>query len=207
MNRGDSISRLSACVALAATALLTINPADADSSGGTRICDGRYALCSSARCQPIDGDPTHVQCSCEGPLNGLNIGDSSCQSRTDRLTSTFSLWDITATRHKPAKRPVSSTGANANKWAFCLDAPCSADKGGVSCKCLLNAASDYTIFSSSCPTDDKALHAACAEIWSSASQAELMSGYSQLTPFYGNRPNLAYCPPIQSDSPAVKGKN
>ena len=199
--------RLSGYAVVAATALLTTNPAAADSSGGTRICEGPYALCSSAKCQPIGGDPAHVKCACEGPLNGLNIGDSSCQSRTDRLTSTFSLWDITATRRKPAKRSISCTGDNANKWAFCLDAPCGVENGAVACTCRLGPASDYIILTGGCPADDKALRAACAQIWSSASQAELMSGYSQLTPFYGDPPKIAYCPPAASASPASRAKN
>jgi hypothetical protein len=166
----------------------------ADTSGGQRICDGPYALCSSARCQTVSGDPAHVICSCEGPLQGLNIGNSSCQSRTDRLTSTFSLRDPTPTGGKPAKPSLACTGANAGKWAFCLDAPCSVDKGTVSCRCSLKPASDYYTFTSVCPTDAPALRATCAEIWSAASQAELQSGFSQLTPFYGNPPKLTYCP-------------
>ena len=185
-------------------ALPAARPALADNSGGSRICEGRYALCSSAQCQPIAGDPAHVQCSCEGPLSGLNIGDSSCEAREDHLTSTFSLWDLTASGHKSAKTSISCIGANANKWAFCLDAPCSADKGAVSRKCQLSPASDYIILTSACPTGDNALHTACAKIWSSASQAELMSGYSQLAPFYGRPPKIAYCPAV---GPAVPAKN
>ena len=143
-----------------------------------------------------------MKCSCEGPLNGLSIGDSSCGSREDRLTSTFSLWDLTATRRKPAKTTISCNGENANKWAFCLDARCSADKGGVSCKRQPVPASDYIILTSARPADGKALHAACAQVWSSASQAELMSGYSQLAPFYGAPPKIAYRPAIGPGSPA-----
>jgi Tfp pilus assembly protein PilX len=114
------------------------------------------------------------------------------------------LWDLTATRHKPARTSISCTGANANTLAFCLDAPCSANKGAVSCKCQLSPASDYIVLTSSCPTGDKGLHAACAQIWSSASQAELMSGYSPLAPFYGRPPKIAYWPAI---SPARPAKN
>jgi len=150
-------------------------------------------LCSSARCQPIAGDPIHVQCASE--------------ARAGKLTSTFSLWDLTATRHKPAKTPVSCTGANANAWAFCLDASCVAEKGGMSCTCKLSPASDYTIFASACPSDDKALHVACSQIWSSASGAELMSGYSQLAPYYGNPPKLAYCPPVTPENATTKAKD
>ena len=114
--------------------------------GGQRVCDGPYALCSSAKCQAIDGDPHHVKCTCEGPLQGLNIANSTCQARTNALTSTFSLWDPTATNLKPAKSSLACTGKNAGKWAFCLDAPCSVENGTVSCRCQLRPASDYYTF-------------------------------------------------------------
>jgi hypothetical protein len=198
------LTRLTAAAVAVVMAMFVSDLAYGDNSGGSRICDGRYALCSSAECKPIDGDPTHVKCACEGPLNGLNIADSSCQARTNILTSTFSLWDITATSQKPAKTVMNCTGENANKWAFCLDAPCKQEGSGVSCTCQLNARSDYVIFTSACATNDKALRAACAKTWSSASQPELMSGYSQLAPFYGNPPKLAYCPAIGSPSGAAK---
>ncbi len=84
--------RLLACAALVVTILLPITARSADTSGGPRVCDGPYALCSSAKCQAVGGDPSHVKCTCEGPLQGLNIANSSCRARTDRLTSTFSLW-------------------------------------------------------------------------------------------------------------------
>jgi hypothetical protein len=186
--------QLFVCTALVATALLPRIARGADTSGGQRICDGPYALCSSAKCQTIDGDPSHVQCVCVGPLQGLNIADSTCQARTDQLTSTFSLWDPTATDHKPAKASLACTGSNAGKWAFCLDAPCSVEDGAVSCRCQLNPPSDYYTITDACPTDGTALRTACAEIWSAATQAELSSGFSQLAPFYGNPPKLSYCP-------------
>jgi len=179
---------------MVASVLLWTAARAADTSGGQRICDGPYALCSSARCTGIDGDPGHVLCRCEGPLQGLNIGNSSCQARTGRLTSTFSLWDATAAGHKPAKSSLACTGGNAGKWAFCLDAPCELDRGTLSCRCELKPASDYYTFTNACPTDADALRSACAETWSAASQAELNSGFSQLTPFYGNPPKLTYCP-------------
>src|SRR5271163_2670952 len=88
--------------------------------------------------------------------------------------------------------------------AFCLDAPCSVEKGTVSCQCQLNPASDYYTFINVCPVDGTSLRAACAEIWSAASQAELLSGFWQLTPFYGNPPKLAYCPANTAGSPAAR---
>jgi len=196
--------RLLTYAAVVVTILLPIAARGADTSGGQRICDGPYALCSSAKCQAIDGDPSNVKCTCEGPLQGLNIANSSCQARTNQLTSTFSLWDPTATKHKPAKSSLACTGSNARRWAFCLDAPCSVEKGAVSCRCQLKPASDYYTFINVCPLDGTPLRAACAEIWSAASKAELLSGFSQLAPFYGNPPKLAYCRVNTAGSPAER---
>lgn len=185
---------LVAMTIFAAAAPLWADAPRADTSGGQRICDGQYALCSSAQCHPTAGDPGHVTCSCEGPWRGLNIANSACEAREDHLTSTFSLRDPAGSAHQAPKKSLACVGENAGKWAFCLDAPCTAGAGGVSCKCELSAASDYYTFTSACPTDGKALRAACSLIWSAASKAELLSGYSQLAPFYGHPPELAYCP-------------
>lgn len=181
--------------ALIFAALLCL-PAFADSSGGQQICEGSYALCSSAACSKDESDPTKVSCICEGPLQGLNVGDSTCQQRAAQLTSTFSLWDLTATATKPAKSSLGCTGANAGEWAFCLDAPCTVTDGVVSCTCSLSTASDYYTFTDSCPTDAAAQTAQCGKLWSAALQAELLSGYSQLWSFYADIPELVYCPAL-----------
>ena len=55
--------------------MLSCAPVRADTSGGQVICLGRYALCSSAQCQPIAGDKTNVKCDCELPPEGLNIAN------------------------------------------------------------------------------------------------------------------------------------
>ena len=62
MRANQRLLRLLACATLVVTILLPISARSADTSGGQRICDGPYALCSSAKCQAIDGDPGHVKC-------------------------------------------------------------------------------------------------------------------------------------------------
>ena len=165
-----------------------------DSSGGQVTCLGRYALCSSAQCSPIENDKDSVRCDCEVPPEGLNIGNSTCQERARNLTSTFSLWDLTPTRDKKAKRSLGCTGDNAGPWAFCLDAPCTIDGGRAACVCKLMTRADYYTFTKDCPTTDAARAETCGKIWSGALKAELLSGYSQLWSFYAEIPDLAYCP-------------
>jgi hypothetical protein len=171
--------------------------ARADTSGGQQICDGPYALCSSAQCQPIVGDPTKVTCSCEGPLRGQNIANSACAARERSLTSTFSLWDPTTTPTKPAKPVLGCLGGSANQWAFCLDAPCTVENGKTTCQCALKPASDAYVFASACPTDAASLKDACGKIWSAASKAELESGYSQLKAVSSPAPEMTYCPALK----------
>ncbi len=181
-------------VGLFGLVLLTSGAVLADGSGGQVICLGRYALCSSAQCKPIGTDKQNVQCDCEMPPEGLNIGNSTCLSRARNLTSTFSLWDLTATKDKKAKPSLACTGDKAGAWAFCLDAPCTVANGRATCTCKLMPRSDYYTFISSCPSSDAEHRAACGKIWSGANKAELMSGYSQLWSYYADFPDLVYCP-------------
>lgn len=180
-------------IAAAIALLVLATETRADSSGGQVICLGRYALCSSAQCTPIADDKEHVSCACEVPPEGLNIGDSTCQQRAQTLTSTFSLWDLTATKDKKAKHAMACTGDHAGAWAFCLDAPCVEKDGRATCTCKLMPKSDYYTFIRDCPSFDTTLAETCSKIWSGALQAELLSGYSQLWSFYADIPKLQYC--------------
>jgi len=190
--RGLRCLRLGLLAAVVATAGGT---AAADESGGQTICLGRYALCSSAECHPIENEPESVRCDCEVPPEGLNVGNSSCQSRAASLTSTFSLWDLTATETKAAKRSLACTGELGGPWAFCLDARCTeTDAGGAECTCDLRPASDYYTFTDRCPETEAERRESCGKIWSAALQTELLSGYTQLWSFYADIPELEYCP-------------
>lgn len=70
---------------------------DATGAGGQTVCFGAYALCSSAPCADDPLQSGKVVCDCEIPPDGLNAGNSTCESRGQQLTSTFPLWDITKT--------------------------------------------------------------------------------------------------------------
>ena len=160
--------------------------------GGMQVCDGRYALCSSALCTPsgknADGEDV-AACVCEPPLEGLNIGESSCQQRASALTSTFSLWDLTQTATKPAKSVLVCEGDNANAWTYCLDAPCEVIDGKTICTCPIVASSDYYTFGGNCDTEN-----ACDKLWSAATLPALLGGYGELWPFEADIPKLQYCP-------------
>lgn len=184
------------CVALVpmlAAALIAF-AAQADSAGESTICRGRYALCSSAQCRPLRGDKDHAVCRCEGPLRGPNIGDSPCAAREATITSTFSLADLISRHGHAAKTPLHCAGSDMNRWASCLDAPCTGIKGGVACKCKLQPISAFTVFSAGCLSDPDKVHALCAKIWSSASDNEFENLYRQLRPLHSDAPKLGFCP-------------
>jgi hypothetical protein len=175
-------------------AALAAFAARADSAGGSTICHGRYALCSSAQCRPLKGDKDHVVCRCEGPLHGANIGDSPCAVRDTNIISTFSLADLIPARGHAAKTPMHCAGSDMNRWASCLDAACRPVKGGVACTCKLQAISAFTVLGAGCPSDPDKLHALCAKIWSSATDDDFAAGYAKLKPLSAYAPKLAYCP-------------
>ena len=101
--KGFPLAWLRSIVILVGLLTLAAQSGHAVDSGGQIICEGRYALCSSAQCKPIPGSSSEVNCACEGPVDGLNIANSSCNARTDMLTSTFSLHDPSITGRKAAK--------------------------------------------------------------------------------------------------------
>lgn len=170
--------------------MLTMAFSTAHAQDQNIICLGQYALCSSALCQPDEDGDGMVNCACEGPLEGLNLGaKSSCQQRGNELISTFSLWDLTATRSKPAKSVLVCEGEHQNAWAFCLDSPCRIVDGEVICSCTLAEKSDYYTFAGNCETEQ-----ACQKLWSAAALPDLLGGYSALWEFEADIPKLQYCP-------------
>jgi hypothetical protein len=91
-----------------AKALLTI-------ADNATFCDGTYALCIKAPCDPKANSNNEVQCACVMET-GWNMGPNSCADRKKNLTSTYSnLFN-----------PNSATVTCPSKinWAWCYGAPC-----------------------------------------------------------------------------------
>jgi hypothetical protein len=154
---------------------------------------------------PSSEDPLQsgtVVCDCEIPPEGWNVGNSTCESRGQKLTSTFSLWDITKTPTKPAKRSLACEGANANAWAFCLDSPCeNTESGAARCSCTLAKASEFYTLGGGCDVAQRKAPTTPPgrtrpyKYWSGASLTEFLSGYGQLWVFYEQIPKLNFCQP------------
>jgi hypothetical protein len=111
------------------------------------ICEGEYALCTTAKCSPIPGQSATALCNCQ-MKKGYSVGYQSCPEPT----ITPEGFKTTKSRYYPIKDYVSCS--NNRAWAFCLDSPCIVDKNDPSkaiCTCsTVQGKGDYMIVSSTC---------------------------------------------------------
>lgn len=164
---------------------------------GGNFCFGEYALCSSAFCTPVAGNSGMVDCHCYGIYQGLNIGHSSCQSRAENLTSTFSVQNQFASNLQPQAYSLLCSGDDAGPWASCLDAPCTTESGSVVCQCPVQSASENTFYTETCPTTAEQLRSVCAQMRSAALNSNTTrENEALLSSFYYPPPTAKACPPI-----------
>jgi len=140
------------------------------------VCEGRYALCTSAPCTPIPvfdaktGQVVVGKALCECLVaNGPSLGDLPCAARAPQgdggryLISTYSFGE---TAIHPAM--TCPTGI---PWAFCYDAPCVVDPrdpAKAQCTCTVKTEGEYLTLGGGC---DKAK---CGTtLWSAATPAEM----------------------------------
>ena len=97
------------------------------SDTGMQFCRHRYALCTSAPCIPLPGDPTRAVCSCDVE-EGASMSTVPCSSLTpsrdsngvQTLYSTFSFEQF-----KEGKRIMKCPGSS--PWTWCLNKRCTVD--------------------------------------------------------------------------------
>jgi hypothetical protein len=128
---------------------------------GAWLCNQRYALCTTAACQPSTTDPTVSVCRCH-VLDGYSMGYTSCAQRAPfgtRIVSAFS------TQNGTSDFAIMSCPADA-PWANCLDVTCRVDPTNPEqaiCLCpIVNQGPSFT-FGGDCKTST------CKEVvWSGA---------------------------------------
>ena len=121
---------IAATLALAASAHAG-TPAPASTPGFT-LCKSTYALCTTARCKPIPGQPGNLLCGCSVET-GYSAGTHTC--KPVRHTN---AGDLIYSRYYPVK--AYAVCSNARPWAWCLDVPCLVDKKNparASCTCTV----------------------------------------------------------------------
>jgi hypothetical protein len=117
------------------------------------ICEGRYALCTSAPCIPNPSDPNSTAiCACE-VTEGKSYGFKSCQERVPRtdeneVTSLVSTYSFAQAPTKPII--VCPSG---KPWTDCLDKPCTIDPLNplsAICSCDIKRTSRFVTYGANC---------------------------------------------------------
>ena len=119
------------------------------------ICEGAYALCTSAPCIPAPRDPKNKSvCECVVQV-GKSYGNTSCEARkpktlpdgTKMVTSTYSFEQVPTTQLMtcPAGKP----------WSNCLNRPCTVDPMNTKraiCNCEIVREGEFVTYGGSCDT-------------------------------------------------------
>jgi hypothetical protein len=94
------------------------------------VCKSTYALCTTATCTAVPGQPSKVTCGCS-----VHTGYSAA-TQTCKPVRNTSQGQAIVSRYFPAK--AYAVCSNDRPWANCLDSPCIVDKNDPSkaiCTC------------------------------------------------------------------------
>lgn len=94
------------------------------------LCEGTFALCTTAKCSPVDGKPGTVSCACSVE-DGYSAGKDNCKP-----TEVTNEGTIVQSRYFPVKSLAVCT--NDRQWADCLGKRCvidANDPGKATCFC------------------------------------------------------------------------
>jgi hypothetical protein len=137
-----------------------------DFKGNAIMCNGTYALCIKAQCEPKVSGSNEVRCKC-AVIDGWSMGPNSCMDRTNNLTSTYSnLFNV--------KSKTVSCPSTSQQWAWCYGASCEKDPKDPTgktaiCRCPVATQPALILVS-----DDQCSNAStyCSQMWSAASPGE-----------------------------------
>ncbi|AOE49594.1 hypothetical protein [Kangiella sediminilitoris] len=152
-------------LSLFALTLFYSSPSYADdvlTSQNLKVCKSKYALCTTAKCTPIDGTNA-VSCVCD-VKKGYSVGSDACEDKKAEKSGAL------VSRYYPVKS--FAVCQNDREWAYCLDAPCMIDKktGKANCTCSTRKGGDMYVI-----TTDKYTPDTCTtDIISSATVSSIM---------------------------------
>jgi hypothetical protein len=141
------------------------------------VCESTYALCTTAKCQPVAGQDDAAVCDCDVET-GYSAGAKPCEGQVQTAEGT---------RIRSRYYPIKSYAAcdNDRPWAWCLDMPClieKSDPGKASCACkLVKDKGPYLVV-----TDAYTDSTCVTDLWSSASISDL----NQVTDFLKTNDDL-----------------
>lgn len=147
-------------------------PPPSDIAAAT-FCNGEYALCIKAPCEPIvsrdsDGNLTitGANCTCQVEL-GWSMGPDSCDARKP-VKSDGRTYLISTYSNFYNKTDLTLTCETPSVWGWCYGAPCvinEDDPTKATCTCPVKT-SAYKTLGGSCQ------QANCSGLWSAASYAQ-----------------------------------
>ena len=194
------MSRFILVIAMFLVVSVTANAAEQgkDDSNGV-ICDGLYALCTSAPCIP-DPEDTDGKAICRCEVNkGVNFGNSDCSKREPK-TSDHGIKTIVSTYSfaQGPSRPV-LTCPKGKPWTNCLDQPCTIDPMNplmALCKCEIVRDSAFVTYGGECNT------LTCdTGYWSGATVGTYEQGSQRLLQMMGLKDiPVTYCPGMEPKS-------
>ncbi|MFW2571323.1 hypothetical protein [Legionella sp. 29fVS95] len=155
--------------------IVHLNLTASTSAPSFNLCKNKYALCTTALCEPIPGRKDFVSCKCD-VKEGYSAGEKPCNGG----------YEIIYSRYYPIKGYISCE--NNRPWAWCLDMPCSIDKNDASkasCTCaVVSNQGPYVIVANNYSKS------ACTEgLYSSATITQVnqvtdfLKGQNELKPF------------------------
>jgi hypothetical protein len=156
---------------------MALGGCDAETQADFTACESTYALCTTAACEPIDGETDTVACACD-VKTGYSAGEKPCtgEVKTDKGTQISS-------RYYPIKSYAVCD--NDRPWAWCLDKPCIVDPNDpakASCACAVTKNQGPYLVVTDTYTDTTCT----TKVWSSAT----VTGLNQITDFLKTNPNL-----------------
>lgn len=94
------------------------------------VCKSTYALCTTAPCKPVKGQPDVVSCKCS-VKNGYSASQQPCNGEKETIDG-----KLIFSRYYPVHSY--KVCSNNRVWAYCLDKPCVIDKNDptkANCAC------------------------------------------------------------------------
>ncbi len=140
-----------------------------------RLCKQQYALCTSAHCIPVPGDPSKAVCHCEvqdGPSMSTvpcdQLKPSTDPNGIQTVYSTFSYKQLEA-----GKKVLKCPGGT--PWTWCLNKRCTVDPANPAvavCLCdVMRTTEDWITFGGGCDRSS-----CSASYWSGAAMKDFDEG-------------------------------
>lgn len=163
--------------------LVALAPLDAGAAGSNTLCTHQFALCTSAPCIPMPGDPTKAICSCV-VQEGKSMSTVACETiapstDTHGIRTVYSTFALN--QFETGKQGMKC--ASGTPWTWCLNKPCTvdpADAAKAMCTCDVVRTGEWMTLGGGCDTKT------CATAyWSAAPLADFESGNTFMTKAMG----------------------